>query len=94
MQGVSAFKGLEGPFRFSGGMGPSPPGRRLPSGVRRGRGFSASANACDAQYFVINAAICNRASILIICFNNVFEIHRVTESLIGFSHRATNSIYI
>ena len=26
--------------------------------------------------------------------SNVFEIHRVTESLIGFSHRATNSIYI
>ena len=92
MQGVSAFKGPKGPFLF-GAMGPSPPGP-LPSGVRRGRGFSASANACDAQYFVINAAICNRASILIICSNNVFEIHRVTESLIGFSHRATNSIYI
>ena len=41
MQGVSALKGLEGPFRFSGGMGPSPPGP-LPSGVGRGRGFSAS----------------------------------------------------
>ena len=40
MQGVSALKGLEGPFLF-GAMGPSPPGP-LPSGVRRGRGFSAS----------------------------------------------------
>ena len=40
MQGVSVSKGLEGPFLF-GGMGPSPPGP-LPSGVRRGRGFSAS----------------------------------------------------
>ena len=26
MQGVSALKGLEGPFRFSGGMGPLPAG--------------------------------------------------------------------
>lgn len=91
MQGVSALKGLEGLFLF--GAHAPPPGP-LPSGVRRGRGFSASANACDAQYFVINAAICNRASILIICSNNVFEIHRVTESLIGFSYRATNSILI
>ena len=34
-------RALRALFLF-GGMGPSPPGRRLPSGVRRGRGFSAS----------------------------------------------------
>ena len=90
MQGVSALKGLEGPFCL-GPWAPSPPGRRL-SHVEAV--FPYRANACDAQYFVINAVICNRGSILIICSSNVFEIHRVTESLIGFSYRATNSILI
>ena len=61
MQGVSALKGLEGPFLF-GAMGP-PPGRRL---SRVEAVFPYRANACDVQYFVINAAICNRGSILII----------------------------
>lgn len=92
MQGVSALKGLEGPFLF-GGM-PPPRRGRSPRACGAGAAFLHRANACDAQYFVINAAICNRASILIICSNNVFEIHRVTESLIGFSYRATNSILI
>lgn len=36
MQGVSALKGLEGPFLF-GAMGPLPAGAAPPSGVRRGR---------------------------------------------------------
>ena len=45
MQGVSALKGLEGPFRFSGGMGPLPAGaaplgraaRRLPDLLASGQ---------------------------------------------------------
>ena len=90
MQGVSALKGLEGPF-FVWGHGPSPPGRRL---SRVEAVYLHRTNACDALYFVFNAAICNRGSILIISFSNVFEIHRATESLIGFSYRATNSILI
>ena len=89
MQGVSALKGLKGPFRFSGGMPPA--GARL-SHVEAV--YLHRTNACDALYFVFNAAICNRGSILIISFSNVFEIHRATESLIGFSYRATNSILI
>ena len=62
MQGVSALKALEGPFLF-GAMGPLPAGARL-SHVEAV--FPYRANACDVQYFVINAAICNRGSILII----------------------------
>ena len=62
MQGVSASKGLEGPFRFFWAHAP-PPGRRL---SRVEAVFPYRANACDVQYFVINAAICNRGSILII----------------------------
>ena len=89
MQGVSALKGLEGPF-FVWGSCP-PPGRRL---SRVEAVYLHRTNACDALYFVFNAAICNRGSILIISFSNVFEIHRATESLIGFSYRATNSILI
>ena len=61
MQGVSALKGLEGPFRFFGSR--PPPGLRL---SRVEAVFPYRANACDVQYFVINAAICNRGSILII----------------------------
>lgn len=92
MQGVSALKGLEGPFFV---WGHAPPRRgRSPRACGAGAAFLHRANACDVQAFVINAAICNRGSILIICSSNVFEIHRATESLIGFSYRATNSILI
>ena len=90
MQGVSALKGLEGPFFLFGAHAP-PPGRRL---SRVEAVYLHRTNACDALYFVFNAAICNKGSILIISFSNVFEIHRATESLIGFSYRATNSILI
>ena len=62
MQGISAFKGLEGPF-FVWGHGPPPAGARL-SHVEAV--YPYRANACDALYFVFNAAICNRGSILII----------------------------
>ena len=92
MQGVSALKGLEGPF-FVWRHGPPRRGRS-PRAWGAGAAFLHRANACDVQAFVINAAICNRGSILIICSSNVFEIHRATESLIGFSYRATNSILI
>ena len=67
---------------------------RSPRACGAGAAFLHRANACDVQAFVINAAICTRGSILIICSSNVFEIHRATESLIGFSYRATNSILI
>ena len=61
MQGVSASKGLEGLF-FVWGHAP-PAGARL---SRVEAVFPYRANACDALYFVFNAAICNRGSILII----------------------------
>ena len=49
MQGVSALKGLEGPFRFSGGMGPLPAGAAPPRACGAGAAFLHRANAWDAQ---------------------------------------------